>query len=543
MKDLEIPLEKDRKGHYRFFEVLPGFLSYFLLLLPLILSLINVTLAVFFIIFYLLVFFVRSVGFSIRAIAGYITMKQHMKLDWNALAEDINAGEIIAKNTKRPKWHYKNMERLHLRKYQLKPSEIIHAAIVATVNESREVLEPTIQAILNSDIDPKRIILIMAYEARAGKPTEERVEELLKLYGSKFMHAMAVKHPSNLPYEIVGKGSNITYAGRALKRYIVKQKIDPVKVLVTSLDSDNRVDARYFPCLSYLYCVVPDSVQASYQPLAMYTNNIWDAPTMMRVIATGNNLFYIVNTKRPHLSRNFSAHAQPLQALIDTDFWSTRTVVEDGHQFWRSYFRYEGKYRVYPFSIPIYQDAVLAEGYMKTMKAQFIQLRRWTYGASDIAYIADKGFWQKNDIPKADVLAKFLRTLEGHVTWATGTLLVYFAAFIPPLFSPQNLAANQLPLIVSRVQLIGITGLLVSLYVCLVTLPPRPARHKRHRSLFMLLQWVLLPVTSLAYGSLAAFNSQTRLVLKKYLSRFDVTEKTTITSSGRKVSTTADPSK
>jgi len=218
-------------------------------------------------------------------------------------------------------------------------------------------------------------------------------------------------------------------------------------------------------------------------------------------------------------------------------------VVEDGHQFWRSYFRYEGNYRVYPFSIPIYQDAVLAEGYMKTMKAQFIQLRRWTYGASDIAFIADKGFWHKNDIPKADVLAKLLRTLEGHVTWATGTLLVYFAAFLPALFSPQNLAANQLPLIVSRVQRVGIAGLLVSLYVCLVTLPPRPARHKRHRSILMLVQWFLLPVTSLAYGSMAAFNSQTRLIFKRYLSRFDVTEKTTITSSGKKVSTTADPSK
>jgi hypothetical protein len=264
---------------------------------------------------------------------------------------------------------------------------------------------------------------------------------------------------------------------------------------------------------------------------------------MMRVLATGNNLYYIVGSKRPHMSRNFSAHAQPLQSLIDTDFWSTRTVVEDGHQFWRSYFRYDGDYRVYPFSIPIYQDAVLAEGYVKTLKAQFIQLRRWTYGVSDVAYIADKGFWHKNSVPKADVLAKLLRTLENHVTWATGPLIVYFAAFIPPFFNPQNLAANQLPLIVSRVQRVGIAGLLVTLYVCLVTLPPRPARYKRHRSIFMLLQWVLLPVTSVAYGSLAAFNSQTRLIFKRYLSRFDVTEKTTITESGQKVSTKADPSK
>jgi hypothetical protein len=541
--DLEIPFAKDRTRHYRFFEILPGAISYTLLLLPIILSFISTTVAVFFILFYLLTFFVRSLGYSIRSIAGYLTMRQHMKLDWHGLCAEIDEGKVSDKDIGRPAWHYRNLRLLNTRTMDIRPKELIHAVVVATVNESREVLEPTIQAVLHADFDPKRIILVIAYEQRAGKEAENRVKELLDLYGKEFRHAMMVKHPSNIPGEIIGKGGNITYAARQLTKYVKKEGLDPSRVLVTSLDSDNRPDKRYFAALSYLYCVVPNPIQASYQPLAMYTNNIWDAPTLMRVIATGNNLFYIVNTKRPHLSRNFSAHAQPLQGLIETDYWSTRTVVEDGHQFWRSYFRYEGKYCVYPFSIPIYQDAVLAEGYLRTLRAQFIQLRRWTYGASDVAYIADKGFWHKNGISKFDVLAKLLRTLEGHVTWATGPLIVYFAAFIPPLIRPQNLAANELPLIVSNVQLIGVTGLLVTLYVSLVTLPPRPARHKRHRSIFMLLQWVTLPISSVGYGCLAAFNSQTRLMFKHYLNRFDITDKATVTESGRKISTKADPSR
>jgi hypothetical protein len=202
--------------------------------------------------------------------------------------------------------------------------------------------------------------------------------------------------------------------------------------------------------------------------------------------------------------------------------------VEDGHQFWRSYFHFDGDYRVYPFSIPIYQDAVLADGYMKTIKAQFIQLRRWTYGASDIAYIADKGFWHKNKIPKLNVLTKLLRTLESHVSWATGVALVFVSGFIPPLLHPQNLAANELPLIVSRIQRVGLATAVISVYICLVTLPPRPARHKRYRSVLMTLQWVLAPITSFLFGSLAAFNSQTRLMFGWYLSKFDLTEKATV---------------
>jgi hypothetical protein len=539
--DLEIPFEKDRKGHYRFFEILPGALSWILLFLPIILTFINVTLAVFFILFYLLVFFVRGIGYSTRAIFGYIQMKRNLLIDWNALSADIDANEVTDAKTERPHWHLKNLSLLHTRDIDLRPKELFHAVIIATVNESREVLEPTIQAVLSSDYDAKKMILVIAYEGRAGKPAEERVKELLKLYGSEFKHAMAVKHPADIPGEIVGKGGNITYAARELQTYLSKAEIDPKRVLVTTLDSDNRPHKLYFAALSYLYCVVPKPLKASYQPLAMYTNNIWDAPTLMRVIATGNNLFYIVNTQRTHLSRNFSAHAQPMQSLIETNFWSVRTVVEDGHQFWRSYFRYDGDYRVYPFSIPIYQDAVLADGYLKTIKAQFVQLRRWTYGASDIAYIADKGFWHKNNAPKADVFAKLMRTLIDHVNWATSALLIWYAAFIPPLLHPQNLAANELPLIVSRVQRIGLIGLLITAYVCLVTLPPRPERYKRHRSIFMITQWIFLPVSSIAFGCLAAFNSQTRLMFKKYLSKFDVTAKTVVMASGQKISSDVDP--
>jgi len=33
-------------------------------------------------------------------------------------------------------------------------------------------------------------------------------------------------------------------------------------------------------------------------------------------------------------------------------FWSRRTIVEDGHQFWRSYFYFRGRYRAVPVRTP-----------------------------------------------------------------------------------------------------------------------------------------------------------------------------------------------
>lgn len=497
--------------------------------------------AVVFILSYLLIFFVRSVGSTLRAIGGYRAMKHHLTLDWLELLTDLEAGQATKSTTIRPLWHYENMTRIRTFTDPLKPSDVYHVVIIATVNETREVLEPTIQAVVGSDYDCKRVILVFAYEGRAGQTTQDRVQELITVYKDHFYAALAYQHPAGIAGELIGKGGNITYAGRQVQKYLEAEKIDPANVLVTTLDADNRPDKRYLAGLTYVYCAAPNRLRASYQPLPMFTNNIWDAPTMMRVIATGNNLFYLVGTQRAHIARNFSAHAQPMRALIDMDFWSVRTIVEDGHHFWRSYFHFDGDYRVYPMSIPIYQDAVLADGYLRTVRAQFIQLRRWTYGASDIAYVADKGFFHQNPINRLDLVSKFLRLLEGHVSWATGAILVLVASRIPPLLHPQNIGALNLPIIVGRVQTLGIIGLLASVYICLLTLPPRPVRYRRRRSVLMVLQWALTPVTGIGFGALAAFNSQTRLMFKRYLSKFDVTEKAVVTAEGDTVSSAADP--
>ena len=542
MTDIEIPLEKDRKGWYRFFEILPGVLSWSMLCLPFVLSLIDVRLAALFVLIYLLINFTRGVAGGIRSVQGYRTMHAHQKFPWRSMVAELEAGQLQNAHVKRPKWHRAVLERTQEQPLFIAPSEVVHAIIVATYKEAKETLIPTIESILASDYDMKRVLFILAYEERGGEQTEIRANELVAEYQDDFMDAFAVKHPQNIPDEIIGKGGNVTYAGRALQSYLEEHQIDPLRVMVTTLDADNRPDKNYLSALTYVYVVSPDPLHASFQPVSLYTNNIWDAPAPMRVLATGNSIFHLVGSLRQHSLRNFSSHAQPMAALIETDFWSVRTIVEDGHQFWRSYFRFDGNYRVYPLHLPICQDAVLADGYIKTLKAQFIQLRRWTYGASDIAYVVNQGFFKKNKVPRLDLYAKVWRLLEGHVTWAVGPLLVLGGGFIPALFNPNSYTANQLPLIVSRVQTVALFVALITVFLALKTLPPKPARYRHHRSLFMVIQWAYLPITTIVYNSFAALYSQTRLLLGWYI-HFDVTQKTVIKASGERVSSDTDQEK
>jgi len=76
MTDIEIPYEKDRKGHYRFFEILPGALSWGVVILTIVLSFVNIQLMIVLLLTYLIIFFIRSLGYDVRAIDGYVSMYQ-----------------------------------------------------------------------------------------------------------------------------------------------------------------------------------------------------------------------------------------------------------------------------------------------------------------------------------------------------------------------------------------------------------------------------------------------------------------------------------
>lgn len=532
--DLEIPLGKRTKA-YRFFEILPGALSYAAVILLFLLSWISPVLGALYLLIVVAVVLVKAVGTAFRTIQGYQVVLKAERVDWaKRLVELDDPHAAYEKLQGRHDESYgfsEHVQNLRLLsafedKHDLKSGEIYHAVIMVAYNEGLETLVPSVEAVRDTTFPNERIIFVLGYEERGGEEMERNAQELKKRFEGVFRDFLLVKHPEDVKGEIVGKGPNLTHAGKALAEYVEKKRIPVTNVIVTSLDSDNRMSEKYLDYVAYEFLVRPDRQHYSYQPVSLFMNNIWEAPAPMRVIAVSNSFFNIISTMRPHLLRNFASHSQPLAALVGMDFWSKRTIVEDGHQYWRSLFYFEGKYEVVPIRVPIYQDAVIAGSLAETLKAQFVQLRRWDYGASDVAYVGTRLFSKKRRMPFLPLFTKFVRLLDGHVTLAIMAPIVAFGGWVPMLMnlSSRGAVAWNLPNVVSFIQLVGMIGTIVTVVISLRMLPQKPEKVRQNR-IFMVLQWVLMPVIAIVYQSAAAFYAQTRLMLGKYMERFDVTKK------------------
>lgn len=409
----------------------------------------------------------------------------------------------------------------------LKPQSIYHVVLIPCYNESYEILLESFESLSKVNYDLKKIIVILAYEKRGGAEIAQSCQKLLLQYQNKFKKMFVTCHPDNLANEIKGKGPNMVYAMQeALKDKIFSTTPDD-RIVVTTLDADHNCDKEYFGSLTLNYCLDKMHDYRSYQPIPLFYNNIWDAPALTRIQAASNSFWVIAESMRPYRLRNFASHAQSLKSLKLADFWSKQTIVEDGHQYWRNYFAFNGNHSVVPLFVPIYQDAVMDETNFKSYISQFYQMRRWAYGVSDFSYLIIESVKNKS-IPWSSKLLQIWRLFDGHFSWATSSLFLAFAAQIPLLINPDfghTILTRELPWIVSRILFFANFGLLIPIYLSIKLLPERPRhRHRFHRFWFAI-QWLLSPITTIVFGSFAALNAQTRLMFGRYLEEFNVTNK------------------
>ncbi|MDD2696810.1 MAG: hypothetical protein PHE52_01485, partial [Candidatus Pacebacteria bacterium] len=345
-------------------------------------------------------------------------------------------------------------------------------------------------------------------------------------FGNKFFQFLVTAHPNDLPGEIAGKGSNVAWAAKEAKAVFDKLSMPYENIIVSNFDIDTRPYPQYFAILTWKYLTSEKSLRASFQPIPIYNNNIWQAPAFSRVISTSGTFWQMMQQERPEQLVSYSAHSLPFKVLMEVGYPSN-IVSDDSRIFWKSYLFYDGDYRVLPLYYPVSMDAVLAKDWLRTAVNQYKQQRRWAWGCIEIPYTLF-GFLKNKKIPLWEKFRHSFTLIDGFWSWAVASLLIFFLGWLPLMIGGEDfqvsLLCYNLPRLTSRIMTLAMAGMLGSAILSMMLLPPRPKNQSRWKNLSMVFQWLLLPFTLILFGAFPALDSQTRLLFNKHLG-FWVTEK------------------
>ena len=202
---------------YRFFEMVPGLLSWGTIFGAVILSYFAPIEAAIFIIVFDLYWLLKTVYLSVHLYHNWKRTRHNMNLDWHKMLSN------------------------------LKHEEIYHMVMLPFYSESYEVVSKTIDALLHVDYDLKKMIIVLAGEGKNLDHANMIAEQARKDYADKFGHFFISIHPGGLPGEMPGKGSNIAYAAEEVRvKLLDPENIDYKKVLVSAFDIDTVVYPKYF---------------------------------------------------------------------------------------------------------------------------------------------------------------------------------------------------------------------------------------------------------------------------------------------------------
>lgn len=404
-----------------------------------------------------------------------------------------------------------------------------HLIFLPTVNESLDVLRRTLRALMDSVYDPRRFLIVLAGEERSGAAAFlERAGVLEREFGDRLTFLVTV-HPADTPGEVIGKGANLHYAARAAVAEIDRRRISRDDVIVSAFDCDTVVHPQYFACLTWTFLAHPDRLRTSYQPVALYNNNMWESPMFLRVAAFGTTFWLMTELVRADRLFTFSSHAMPLPALIDVGFWERDVVTEDSRIFLQCFIRYAGAYTVTPLFVPVSMHTAKAGTLTRSFVNLYKQQRRWAWGVEHFPYMCWHFFAGAGRAIPFMKKVKYLWNLgEGMYSWASAPVILFVFSRLPLAFlrsdATDTVLAHTAPLVLQWILGVAMVGMLVSAVLALRLLPPRPASVPSHAFVVQVLQWLTLPFTLVVFGSIPAIEAQTRLMIGKHLG-FYVAEK------------------
>lgn len=476
----------------RTFEIMPAFISWSIISTSLLFLFLRPMAFAFFIITFDIYWLIRGIYFSSLLVIANHRLNQEKNKDW---LKQCAIG------------------------YPQRWGSIYQMVVFPIYKEGLDIIEPSLEALKNSNYPKDRMIVVAAFEERVAD-SHEKAKALSDKYKNTFGVYLNTFHPDGLPLEIRAKGANATYAAKKAKEVLDERGIKYEDVIISCFDADTCADKEYFGCLLYSFLSEKEPLKCSYQPMPVYNNNIWHAPAFARIIEITSSFCQLMESMRPEKFVTFSSHSMSFKTLVDVDYWPVDKVSDDSLIYWKAYLYYNGDYKVVPLYITVSMDVACGKNLLDTVLVQYKQKRRWAYGIEVFPYMM-LGFRKNRLIPLSKKLKKSFQILDGHVMWAIWAVLLTvvgpLSATLGQIIFKKTVIGFNLPRITGVLFSLTNITLLLWVILSLSLLPPKPKDLKFRARIGIITQWLFLPLVVIFMGSTPALDAQTRLAFGKYM--------------------------
>ncbi len=491
-------MNKKKTKFYRFLEMIPGLISWNIILFLIWGSFLVPRLVAYFVIAFLVYWFYQSFKSAFLGVRGFIKINRTKRVNWKKKF----------KNEKKDYW--------------LDWDEIKHVIVIPNYDENVNTIGKNLTSLANqSHLNPKnKLIVVLAMEQRA-KDHKERAQKLIAKFEDNFSQIFATYHPPDIPGEIKGKASNEAWAAKKAKNKLINdQKMDINKLTVTSCDADAQFNPNYFANLTYKFAKSKKRYYQFWQAPIFWHNNLNEVPAPIRIVGVISNIIYLTHLQEPDgLFFNYSAYSLSFKLLDDVGYWDTDIIPEDWHMFLQAFFSTKGKVSLEPIFAPISIDAPEGKTYWEALKNRYLQCQRHAWGATDIPYAIQKTLEHK-EIPLLVRLLRTYKLIQTHTLWATNWFILTLGASLPPLLNPkffQTSLGYNLPKFSQIILTICLISLVITIILDWKLQPKKDKNLSLGQKIVYLIQWILMPIATLFMSVLPGLDAQTKLLFGKRL--------------------------
>jgi hypothetical protein len=490
----------------RILEVVPGILTWSLLLSPIWLGLLYPDLVIYILTFLSVYWTYLAIKHFRGLYVGYKNYKRELGIDWWEECQKLqeNWNDLPDKQTLP-----KDLD------------SVKHFLLIPTCNEHGDVIKSSIDSVFSQTFPHKQILLVCAVEEKYSERVISDIKTAINGREDELYGLYIFVHPANIPGEAKGAGgANRAWGAKHAVEELKKQGADIKNFIFNTIDGDHVMHPQYLSRVAHLYLKSDKRYCRFYSTAAhLFSNNYWKVPTIMRIEASSVTLATLSNwvSGIPQTRETFSAYSAALQTLIDADYWDVGLGIDDTVFYWRAFFARNGDFMGVCHYIPYSADAVEGKNYLDSYKSLYKQLLRWGWGVI-VFPLSVKGFVKYKEIPLGKKLLWVYTQIKNKTILVSTVFLITFGFYILTAvnkYVKQSNFAYSLPYSVS-IMLSAIVFLIIPItYIKIKIVGGIPKNLPLYRKVMFLLEGPLIVINLLTFSFFPYVDAQTRMLLGK----------------------------